>query len=70
MTGRMNGESSAHVALAMAAMGVEPPCGCGHLWERGETMYAVERADGEPLGWLCSTCVDEASRRHAGRRDE
>lgn len=31
---------------------------CQHLFDRGETMTAVESDDGDPLGWFCRPCVD------------
>jgi len=47
----------AHVALTMTALGSEGPCqACRRPFERGETMYAIEAGDGDPLGWICDAC--------------
>lgn len=49
----------AKVELTMQALGVEKGSCCGKQFERGETMYAVVSANGEPLGWWCVDCVEK-----------
>ena len=52
----------AHIVLQMSASGIyeaEVCAGCDRRFERGELMSAIEAEDEEPLGWYCSSCIQE-----------
>lgn len=47
----------AEVKMTMAAIGNEPKT-CLGKFKRGETMYAVEYANGDKAGWHNKECLD------------
>ena len=51
----------AHIVTSMQALGFpnEVCPYCEKQFVRGQTMFALEEEDGNPLGWFCQVCIDE-----------
>lgn len=47
----------AEIKMTMQALGSEPQT-CHRPFVRGDTMTAVEFADGEPAGWHTGECIE------------